>query len=347
MLYHRTLGLSDNENDEMKECMPYYYQVADGHGRGSENIFNAELHYERGEFIDADIANKIALAEAKREKQTSILLASEFLNMRLELLEGNFATIENSIKKLRDLLLKKNQYELQNSLDYCQAFIAAMLNRPEDAPEWLYRGRLSENLITFPAMPMVNTYYNQLLLAKGEYTSLIARKDECQEIYGFFNNLLCFIWLHIQLSGAFEKIGKFEDGIEELKMALNLAMPDNILMPFAENEQYIHKQLLQLKDQEEYGNYVEKIMELAYIVKAGKEKIMTQHFGRSIDYDLSERELEIAKLAARRMTNAEIAQKLYLSEGTIRNYLSRIFDKLEIHGDKKNKRHELEKLFKS
>jgi len=45
---------------------------------------------------------------------------------------------------------------------------------------------------------------------------------------------------------------------------------------------------------------------------------------------LSERELDVLRLLAQGMTNAEIAEKLFLSEGTVRNYVSAIFDKLEV-----------------
>lgn len=47
-----------------------------------------------------------------------------------------------------------------------------------------------------------------------------------------------------------------------------------------------------------------------------------------IKYNLSEKELEIIRLVADGLNNKEIANHLYLSEGTIRNYLSIILDKL-------------------
>lgn len=43
---------------------------------------------------------------------------------------------------------------------------------------------------------------------------------------------------------------------------------------------------------------------------------------------LSDREIEIVRLMAGGMTNAEIGAELYLSEGTIRNYISTILSKL-------------------
>ena len=48
------------------------------------------------------------------------------------------------------------------------------------------------------------------------------------------------------------------------------------------------------------------------------------------DYDIHERELEIIRLIADGLSNKEIAGKLFLSEGTVRNYLSSILDKLEL-----------------
>jgi len=45
---------------------------------------------------------------------------------------------------------------------------------------------------------------------------------------------------------------------------------------------------------------------------------------------LSGRELDVLKLVARGLSNAEIAENLHLSEGTIRNHVSAIFSKLDV-----------------
>jgi DNA-binding NarL/FixJ family response regulator len=48
----------------------------------------------------------------------------------------------------------------------------------------------------------------------------------------------------------------------------------------------------------------------------------------TITAKLNERELAVLKLLARGFSNGDIAQRLYLSEGTIKNYVSSILDKL-------------------
>jgi DNA-binding NarL/FixJ family response regulator len=45
---------------------------------------------------------------------------------------------------------------------------------------------------------------------------------------------------------------------------------------------------------------------------------------------LSERELEVLKLLAQGASNKLIAQQLYLAEGTVKNYISSILDKLGV-----------------
>ena len=45
----------------------------------------------------------------------------------------------------------------------------------------------------------------------------------------------------------------------------------------------------------------------------------------------SERELDIVKAVAEGLSNKEIAAKLFISEGTVKNYISSIYDKTGIH----------------
>jgi two-component system, NarL family, response regulator LiaR len=55
----------------------------------------------------------------------------------------------------------------------------------------------------------------------------------------------------------------------------------------------------------------------------------SQH-NTNIAQDLSERETDILKLLAKGLTNAEIAERLFLTKGTVRNYVSSILSKLDV-----------------
>lgn len=76
-----------------------------------------------------------------------------------------------------------------------------------------------------------------------------------------------------------------------------------------------------LSGQNVYGNEImEKLPDLM------KSKDMFDYSSR----DISEKEYEIITLIAEGLSNKEIATKLSLSEGTIRNYLSLILEKLNL-----------------
>ena len=57
-------------------------------------------------------------------------------------------------------------------------------------------------------------------------------------------------------------------------------------------------------------------------------KMLTKEKKDKEEYDLTEREFDIIVLVAEGLSNKEIAAKLFLSEGTVRNYISVILEKL-------------------
>lgn len=58
----------------------------------------------------------------------------------------------------------------------------------------------------------------------------------------------------------------------------------------------------------------------------GKENKKESYYEKGV----TEKEYEIIELVADGLSNKEIAEKLYLSDGTVRNYLSGILEKLEL-----------------
>ena len=91
-------------------------------------------------------------------------------------------------------------------------------------------------------------------------------------------------------------------------------------------------------------NPKEELVKAIHLTMEGQTTVDPKVAGRLFDHvvqninpiasrfaeNLSNRELEILKLLARGMNNRAIAEKLYLSEGTVRNYVSSILAKLEV-----------------
>ncbi len=66
---------------------------------------------------------------------------------------------------------------------------------------------------------------------------------------------------------------------------------------------------------------------IAHIAGKAKEPIQNSV---SLKLDLTDREKEILKLVGKGMSNKEIAKTLYISEGTVKNYISNLYSKLEV-----------------
>ena len=64
-------------------------------------------------------------------------------------------------------------------------------------------------------------------------------------------------------------------------------------------------------------------------------------------YGLTERELEIARLAAQRKSSREIAETLSVSVKSVNNRLNAVYEKLGLGGEGRNKRQALAKFIKS
>ena len=83
MMYYRAPGELGKELAEMYECMPHYYKITNGHGRGAELLMDAEAAYLQGAWEKAAVLLERARADAAG--QENMTLCCDFLALRLAL----------------------------------------------------------------------------------------------------------------------------------------------------------------------------------------------------------------------------------------------------------------------
>ena len=90
-----------------------------------------------------------------------------------------------------------------------------------------------------------------------------------------------------------------------------------------------------LKDDDYVSRIDSIIRDLAdgrvYLSPQAYEALAQATRAEGTEQPLSEREIEILRLAQRGLPNPQIAQALHISPGTVRNHLSAIYDKLGVH----------------
>ena len=331
MMFYRAPGELQSELAEMDECMPHYYKVTGNHGQGAETIMRAEAAFMQGRFTDAHIELESAYAQIDGNGQENMALCCDFLARRLSL----HMDVEQlrSFEERRVELLCHHNAEWINIWSATSAYFHALAGETERIPAVFAEHQLSSINFLAPGKPMMEMIENQVYLAQGAYTKVIGRSEGQLAVCEAMHYALVALHIRIQTAAAYEMLGKTLEAHEWLSRALSDAEPDGFVIPFAEN----YDRLQPILAREIKSGFIVKIIELGEAAKARKEKnTRPGAFGT-----LTQREFEIVNLIAQRLSNREIAERLFLSEGSVKQYVNQIYSKLHIEGDTRTKRKQL------
>ena len=335
MMFHRKSGDLDKELEEMNQCMPHYYKITNGHGQGAETIMSAEAHFMRGNFVDANIALEKAYTQIQGNGQESIALCCDFLAQRLSICMD--IKTRNTFEERRKELLQGHNTTWVNIFDSTCAYYYAVTGQTERIPALFGAHMLSTVNFLAPGRPMMEMIENQVYLAQGEYSKVIGRSESILAICQALHYDLVALHVQIQLLAANWKLGKTEQALDLLRRSLSQAFPDGILMPFVENYPYI-EELLKGSFFGINENFLFRITRMGKEWEMRCDQLKKEEAYPPVFKVLSDRELEITELMAKHMSNKEIAQSLFLSEGTVKQYINQIYSKLQIPGDVRVKR---------
>ena len=335
MMFHRKSGDLDKELEEMNQCMPHYYKITNGHGQGAETIMSAEAHFMRGNFVDAHIALEKAYTQIQGNGQESIALCCDFLAQRLSICMD--IKMRNTFEERRKELLQGHNTTWVNIFDSTCAYYYAVTGQTERIPTLFGAHMLSTVNFLAPGRPMMEMIENQVYLAQEEYSKVIGRSESILAMCQALHYDLVALHVQIQLLAANWKLGKTEQALELLRRSLSQAFPDGILMPFVENYPYI-EELLKGSFFGINENFLFRITRMGKEWEMRCDQLKKEEAYPPVFKVLSDRELEITELMAKHMSNKEIAQSLFLSEGTVKQYINQIYSKLQIPGDVRVKR---------
>ena len=334
MMFHRTAGALESELAEMDECMPHYYKITGGHGRGAERIMAAEAAYMQGRFTDAHIALESAYAQIEGNGQVNMALCCDFLAWRLAL--HTDAALRCTPEARRAELLRQHNASWLQLWNGVSAYCHAVRGETERIPAVFARHRLAEVNTLAPGKPMVEMIENQVYLAQGAYAKVIGRGAELLAVCQGMHYALVALHLRVQTAAAYAQLGKRDEARAWLAEALADAAPDGFVMPFVENYDALASLLAEQKD-------CPLTARIEALGQAARRRLAVENRPPELA-SLTEREYGIVCLMGQRLSNREIAERLFLSEGSVKQYVNQIYSKLHIDGDTRTKRTRLTEL---
>ena len=340
-LFHREPGRLDDELAAMHRCMPYYYRLTQDHGMGAEYIMEAEALFLRGESERARVAleegrYKAAAVAGRQKEMRFMLLCCLFLDLQLSLLTQE-SMDERWYEQESETLRRFRSPLLMTVLDLCAAWYYALLELPERIPTWLRDGGLEQANLLFPALPVAQIICNQVRLAQREYAQVLARADEIRGLCRVYPYTLCELYLDLQLAEACRSMSRWDDARKHVRHAVSLAEPDGLLLPFA-----TYPGLAELLPH----GLAERVRPWSERLAANRQAACERMTTPAALKELSAQERQVALLMAQGKRNGEIAEALYLSEGTVKQYVSRIYGKLSLDGTAGEKRKKLAEMVK-
>lgn len=340
MMYYRAPGELQKETREMHECMPHYYRITNAHGLGAELVMDAEASFMQGKLHEAEIGLARARAAIAGSGQENMALCCDFLELRLL---GSGGRRRLDVKARAEALLARHDVVLLNMFESILAYYYALLQEAEKIPDVFRLHRLDTVNYFAPGKPMMELIENQVYLAQGEFPRVIGRSEPLLSGCESLHYALVALHIRLQTASAYEALGNRAMARKLLVRALEDAEPDGFVLPFAENAPYLMNHYSALSRELETP-FAASVCELSERWLSRQQTSGSRQEPIEALRELSESERSVAQLMALRKTNREIAETLFLSEGTVKQYINRIYSKLQLTGTAQEKRRALTAL---
>jgi len=253
---------------------------------------------------------------------------------------------------------QKNTYELalamQNMRDFAHDLdintIQQLVNAFEVELKLLQNNldaalELSEH-VNFDAIPPSYHFYNpqftyiKLLISIGSLEKITEAENRLNKLHkmGYLTNNSNFLLQAICLQSVLYKVKGDENlALKKLKEVITLAEPGGYIRIFLDLGGQMQEMIESLKKTRPEDVYLGKIAyafkqeeKMMYNLQQKKNTTLQTPRMNAID-KITKREINLLRLVADGYQNKEIADKLFLSSGTVKTYLYRIYQKLNVN----------------
>lgn len=312
----------------LTEDVHYYVGLSGGNGAGSPETMQAELLLLAGDDQQAELKAHRALYIAGKHGQDSLCFCAELTLCRLALLRGKVTEFRAALEAIRLRAFTGAESRCVTSAEVCLGFAYRLLDMDDQIPGWMENLPSIQQYLYHVSVPFAQIIFARLLLKKDPIR-FIAISDELIREADQQHSLLPKLYYWLEQAVYYEQTGFRAKARERVGQALSHALPDEVYLPIAEYYAQLSEVLEDpaLPCADKAG--LERVCSLGRRFVSGVAAVRAALLDTS---PLTPREREIALLAKQRLSTQEIAQQLTISVATVRNTLSKVYDKLNIRG---------------
>lgn len=329
-VFYTTPGEADREAEALEEYIAIYSHLTNGHGSGTDVLFRAELAYQRGNLNDAEILAYKASFFAESKRQSVVQLGAAILLAHIALHKADTAGWQRAINSMERAASFEHQdtFVIRLLLDIIRGVLLNEFKNQDSVADWLKNADFGGRFLP-PGMINSSLFVHlSFLMHQGEYARVIgtlqAVRPEGGLLSPYEDLFACFLMAISHMA-----LGNHGQATVFLEHAARRVLPDGLVSPFAAYSRMLHALVDEVIEQ----NHPVLLNKFCAVRKRFTEGWFTLRealYQGELPPDLTEREYEVAKLAAQGLRNNEIAEKLVISESTVRTHLRTVFQKLQI-----------------
>ena len=285
----------------------------------SQKLFTAQLAYFRGETEEAArLAGELAAACSAAD----VRLGCGFVLCLSAMYAGDVDAWINAYAMMKHIPCQNNADKALR--DFLLANVDSGLYDKSSVPVWFQQGDFTP--LPGDCYPLARMLYLKYLLLDRGDPSISVMCGPLLSQCRLEGALLAEIYCRLLTAIGFHDRGNNERAAEYIDAAIALALPDRLYAPLAEERGELGVLLderLALADKDA----AHAVRELQKRLMTGWSALQEQLKGRTYALNLTPREHHAAKLAAKGLTNTEIAERMGISANSVKRYIAEAVSK--------------------
>ena len=322
-LYHNKEGKLKEIVECFEEEIDYFIHISNGGATGVKYLISGEYFFETGDLNKGELFAYKALHKAKTKNQTSIIICSLFLLMRIFVNKNDKFEAKN---KFNNLIKEYENIDIPSFLnggEIALGYIDGIVGNLNGMDNWTKNIKKNSMRIISPNVKMSYIIFGLAIILKGSYIELEVQAETMIEVYRVNNNIFGIIYAYIFDSIAKYNLYGIEQGKISLLKAINLAKEDHIIMCFVELAPHILHILKTFEKEDEYVKILIPKCEEFY-------KIYMKDYIENKQIELTPRELQVMKLVYEGYKQSEISTKLHIALITVKKHIASVYSKLNV-----------------